>query len=129
MILDLIASVGGLVFPPVFDFVKKKFLKTKADTPEATLSSLAVTKPEVMPDYIKAQTEMIKSQVHFFNRDVIGEVSRWVSDLRAAIRPIFVILSLVIVGISIFCQLQIPENFKLLMDVCIGSWFGSRIAK
>ena len=47
MMLDAIASLGGLIVPPIFDFVKKKFLK-KDDTAEATLSSLAVTKPEIL---------------------------------------------------------------------------------
>ena len=38
MMLDAIASLGGLIVPPIFDFVKEIFKKD--DTAEATLSSL-----------------------------------------------------------------------------------------
>jgi len=125
--LDALASIVGLVFPPVADFIKKKFIKPSADTPQATLSSLATTKPEIMPQYIESQSKLIDSEVRFFNRDVVQQVSTWVSDLRASIRPIFTVISLALVIYSTIKQVPIDESFKCLMDLCISSWFGSRL--
>ena len=129
MILDAIVSVGSLVFPPVFDFIKKKFLKSGEDTPESTLSTLATTKPEVMPQYTSALASYLDAQTKFFNRDVIGEASRWIVDFRAVIRPAFVAVSIVAILVDLFCQIQIDESLKLFMEATIGSWFGDRLVR
>lgn len=126
MIADIISSVGGLVFPPIMDFVKKKFLG-KNDSPEATLSSLAMASPEKMDSYVDAQAKLLGAKTSYFNRDVVGEPSRWVIDLRASIRPCFVIISLIIIGSSVQFDLTVPQSFMSLCEVCVGSWFGSRI--
>ncbi len=125
--IELIASLAGLVVPPAFDFLKKKFLKPKDDSQESTLSSLAVTNPDVMPEYVKANADLLRAQVDYKNWDVVGNISAWVSNLRASIRPIFVIASLLILAYSVAYQITIDPSFKALMDVCISSWFGSRL--
>ena len=98
--LSLIATLGGLIVPPAFDFIKKKFLKPGQDSPEATLSTLSTTK---------------------------GVPSTWVVDLRASIRPLFVIISLIARICGWIFAWHIDQQFILLMDVCISSWFGSRL--
>ena len=125
--LNIIASLAGLVVPPAFDFIKKKFLKPKVDSPEATLSTLATTKPDVLDKFVLANVELLKAKKDFFNRDVIGVPNKWVIDLRAAIRPCFVILSLGARICGWVYHWNIDEAFTSLMDLCISSWFGSRL--
>ena len=127
MILDIISSIAGLIVPPAFDFVKKKFLKSSADTPEATLSTLATTKPEVIGEYISAQSKLLESKTKWFNRDVIGDPSKWVIDLRAAIRPIFTIVSVSLMFLATMHHWEIDPGIKTLMELAISSWFGSRL--
>lgn len=128
MILDAIASIGGLIIPPVFDFVKKKFLKNE-DTPEATLSTLATTKPEIMPEYVNANANLLAAQIKFFNRDVVGQPSQWIVDLRASIRPIFVIMAMSIIVIDLLLiRVDLPPGIRQFIEVTISSWFGSRIS-
>lgn len=125
--IELIASIAGLIVPPAFDFIKKKFLKPKSDSPEATMSTLAVSKPEVLDKFILANVELLKAKKDFFNRDVVGEPSRWVIDLRASIRPLFVVISLALTAYSLVYMVPIDKSFKTLMDLCISSWFSSRL--
>ncbi len=129
MVLDAIVSIGSLIFPPVFDFIKKKFLKTDEDSPEATLNTLATTKPDVMPQYTQALASYLDAQTKFFNRDVIGEPSHWIIDLRACIRPLFVGVSIIAILVDIFYNVQIDESIKLFMEATIGSWFGDRLIR
>lgn len=125
--IESIVVLGGLLVPPIFDFFKKKFLKPSQDSPESTLSTLAVTKPEVMADYIRANSVQLEAKVRFFNRDVIGQVSQWVVDLRAAIRPLFVVLATIARICSWIFSWHPDPQFLYLMDLCISSWFGSRL--
>jgi hypothetical protein len=138
--LDVIVALGGLLIPPVVDFVKKKWLGGGQDTPEATMSTLATTKPEVLPTYVTAATDYLKGQVEFFNRDVIGTPSQWVVNLRAAIRPCGVILSFAVLSFMVLQsfsaetisltdnQVDILTGIRLSCEVIITSWFGARIA-
>ena len=66
MILDVAVSLAGLIVPGVFDFIKKKFIKSESDTPERTMSSLATTKPEVLPEYTKALASLMQAQTLLF---------------------------------------------------------------
>lgn len=125
-IIDAVVSIGGLILPPAMDFIKKKFLKQGTDTPEATLSALATTKPEIMPQYVKAQADLMDAQTRFFNRDVVGQPSSWVVDLRAAIRPIVVVLSIGMLGMTMFTNTQIDPGVRVFCEAVISSWFGSR---
>jgi len=141
MLLDIIASIGGLIIPPAFNFIKKKFIKSENDTPERTIGDLATTKPEVVPAYVQALSTLLDAKVKFFNRDVIGSPSQWVVNLRAAIRPIGVILSFFVLGGMVYLALTgsysrfdaVPEvldemltGIRLSCEVMITSWFGSR---
>jgi len=127
MVLDAISSIGGLVVPPIVDFIKKKFLKNE-DSPQATLNTLATTKPEVIAEYVKANAELLKAQTDFFNRDVIGVPHQWVIDLRAAIRPSFVIIAMIIITIDLlFKHIDLPDGIRQFLEVTISSWFGSRL--
>jgi hypothetical protein len=125
--IELIGAIGGLVVPPVFDFIKKKFLGSDQDSPERTLSTLAVSKPEQIAPFVDAQSKLLEAKSKFFNRDVIGTPSLWVVNLRASIRPIFVVLSLAARVAGWVFDWDLDDSFTILMDVCISSWFGSRL--
>lgn len=123
-----ILSLTSLLVPPVFDFIKKKFLP-RSDTQDSTLNTLAVTKPDILAEYTEALSKLVASQTAYYNRDVVGEISRWVSNLRASIRPIFVLL-----GFGLFCMSacfnwHIDAGIKDVFIVTVNSWFGSRIVK
>jgi len=136
--IDALIAIGSLVLPSVVDFVKKKFLKKEQDTPEATMSALATTKPDVLPGYVTAITGWLKAQVEFFNRDVIGSPSQWVVDLRAVIRPFGTISAGVVLAVMVIAALAGKNPEPEMMDTIVGvrfsceaivsSWFGSRIS-
>ena len=129
MFLDIITSALGLIVPPAFDFIKKKFIKGKDDSPKATISSLAVTKPEVLPEYIKAYSTLVDAFIREYNKDVIAgqQLSTWVCDLRASIRPVFTVISIGLMFAATMMQLNIDPSIKSLMELTISSWFGSRL--
>jgi len=139
-ILDVITVLGGLIVPPAYDFIKKKFVKEENDTPERTIGALATTNPETVPAYVESLCKFFDAQGRYFNRDVIGEVSLWIRNFRASIRPIAVVSSLCILGIMaisvLFYSYTPPtkEASELLMGIrisCEGissSWMGSRLA-
>ena len=129
MTLDLIAALGGLIVPPVFDFAKKLFIKEERDTPERTMSSLATTNPEVLPSFVEALAKTKEAASKFFNRDVIGTPSQWIIDLRAGIRPVGVILSFLTLAAMVFFN-PIGESVlgvRLTCEAICSSWFGDRI--
>lgn len=126
MILDLVASLGGMIIPPAVDFIKKKFLGGGADSEEATLSALATTSPDVLAAYVKASSELMDAKTRFFNRDRQGTVSPWVDNLRASIRPIFVLVSLAMKLAAMIFNLKLG-TFRYLMEAVIGSWFGCKL--
>jgi len=125
--LSLVASLAGLVLPPAFDFIKKKFLRPDQDTPEATMSTLATTNPDVLDKFVLANVELLRAKKEFFNRDVVGKPSLFIIDLRAAIRPAFVVLSLSVRCLGWAFHWNIDESFNAMMDMCITSWFSSRL--
>jgi hypothetical protein len=135
--IDAILALAGLVFPPAIDFIKKKWLSPEADTPEATMSTLATTKPEVMKDYLTGQAGLLEAKAKFFNRDVCGVPDQWVIDLRASIRPFGVCIAFVILGAMAYMAFTgsaYPPGIKETVDgvraacvVIISSWFGDRI--
>ena len=136
--LDAIIAIGSLLLPPAVDFIKKKFLKKEQDTPEATMSTLATTKPDVLPGYITAMTEWLKAQVQFFNRDIAGTPSQWVVDLRAVIRPLGTIGAGIVLGVMVYAAIIGKKPSPEMADTIVGvrytceaivsSWFGDRIS-
>ena len=131
MLLDAIVSLGGLVIPPVFDFIKKKFLKAGKDTPEATMATLAVSKPDALAPYVEAMAGYINAQVSYFNRDVIGTLPVWCSALRATIRPAVVIVGLLHFTLNGLYGAAVPldAGVKYFYEANISSWFGARLSK
>ena len=127
VILGLVGTLGGMVFPSIVDFVKKKWIPASNDTPERTMGTLATTKPETLAPYVQSLSLYLEAQVKFFNRDVVGTSSTWVINLRAAIRPVAVILSFAIVGLDMLKQLQLDPATRAGLLTVIGNWIGSRI--
>lgn len=127
--LDVIAAVGGLIVPPAFDFIKKKFLKPKEDTAEATISTLATTKPEAIPQFIESRVKWMDAGIRWFNRDVVGQPSQWVVDIRAAIRPIVTILCIIALVANGFEFFDLPADGRAGMLSVVTSWFGDRMVK
>jgi hypothetical protein len=129
--IDALIALGGLIIPPVFDFIKKKFIKAGKDTPESTMSTLAVSKPEALPAYTEAMSKLLYAQVAYFNRDVIGELPVWVSALRGAIRPVVVVLGIlhfIVIDLS-GGVIAMDPGVKYFYIAIISSWFGSRLSK
>lgn len=128
-VLEALVGLGGLVLPPTFDFLKKKFLGKDEDTVEATLSSLATSKPEVMADYMNAVANHLDAQTRFFNRDIAGTPSGWVINLRGAIRPGVTLLCVfaLIVEMLPFPGLYLDEGTRATMCMIVSSWFGNRL--
>ena len=127
--LDLIASLGGLAIPPLFDFLKKKFVPAANDTPERTMGTLATTNPEALEGYVKGVAEHLKAKVKFFQRDVTGSPSQWVIDLRAAIRPLAVIISFALLALGGFTGFALEVGTRLFCETTISSWMGSRLVR
>lgn len=136
--LDAIIAIVSLLAPPVVDFLKKKWLKTNQDTPEATMSTLATTKPDVLPGYVSAVTEWLKAQVEYFKRDITGNPSQWVVDLRAVIRPLGTLGAGVVLGGMVLMALygykpdpsmaDTISGVRYSCEIIVSSWFGDRIS-
>lgn len=129
--LDAIISLGSLVIPPVFDFIKKKFIKSGKDTPESTMSTLAVTSPDNLAKYTEAMSGYIKAQVEYYNRDVTGELPVWVSALRASIRPGVVIFGMghILLHGMFGDAFILDAGTRYFYEANIGSWFGTKMTK
>lgn len=124
-LLETITTLGGLVLPPVIDLIRKKVIGRESDTPEATLATLATTKPDTIPLYVEALAKLEESKTKFFQRDVIGNTSRWVTDLRAAIRPIITAFSLAALITGYFGHFTLDEGTRATLCFIVSSWFGT----
>ena len=126
--IDAILALSGLVLPPIFDFVKKKFIKTENDSPERTIGSLAVTKPEILPAYVEALAKTMAEKTKWFNRDVIdGKISPWVANWRAAIRPALVTMAIVHWTIAIVWGISIEPALRATEILLVSEWCGERL--
>jgi hypothetical protein len=127
MVIDAVVSLASLIVPGLFDFAKKKFIKSENDTPERTMGSLATTKPEVLPAYTEALAKLYAAEVDYYNRDVVGTPGRWVTNLRAVIRPITVIAGLTYLGAGLWDLFVLDRGAQLFFESVISSWFGSKV--
>ena len=125
--IELIAMIGGLVIPPAFDFIRKKFIKSENDTPERTAGTLATTKPEVLPGYVDGIAKLKDAETRFFNRDVSGVPSQWVINLRAAIRPVGTALCFIFLFADGYSYINLAEATRASFELVISSRFGSQI--
>lgn len=125
--IDIAVALGSMIFPPVFDLVRRKVLGKDDGSPEATLASLALNKPEVMAEYIKATAELENARAASFARDVIGIPAQWLVTTRAAIRPIGTIMALAALIGSCLAQTPFEEPIRYTLEAIVGSWFGTRI--
>ena len=124
-ILEAITTLGGLVIPPVIDLVRKKVLGKEDDSIEATLATLATSKPEAINDYIYALARLEEAKTAFFQRDVMGNASQWVTDLRAAIRPGITVLALIALVVGYFGHFDLDEGTRATLCFVVSSWFGT----
>jgi hypothetical protein len=126
-LMTLIGTIGGMIIPPVFDFVKKKFVPAQAETVESTMGNLATTKPETLPAYTQSLALYWQAQTTYFNRDVAGTPSQIIIDIRAGIRPFAVILSFAIIVLGSLHWITIDPASRVGCFTIIGNWVGSRI--
>lgn len=127
--IDAILAIAGLIVPPVANFINQKFLKKEADTTEATVNTIATTNPEQVGPYLTAMSGWYDTLTKWFNRDVIGAPSQWVVDLRAAIRPVAVVLSILIIAVDGMATFGLEETTRGALLMNISSWFGDRMTK
>jgi len=129
--LDAVVTLGGLIIPPIFDFIRKKWIKAEQDTPERTMGSLAMNKPDVLPQYTEAMAKYLEARVRWFNRDVIGTPSRAIIDLRAAIRPVVIVVGLIHLSLASLAPdyVALGQDVRLFYEAVIASWFGSRLTR
>ncbi len=136
--IDAIIALVSLLAPPAIDLVKKIFVKPGKDTPEATLSTLATTKPEALEGFVKAQALLLEAQNKVFNRDVTGEIAAWVRTLRAAIRPVGTALGFFALCVMAYAayngqtynetQRPVVDGLRYTSEAIVSSWFGARIS-
>lgn len=125
--VEAVLAIAGALVPPVANFVNKKWLKKDSDTTEATANTLATTSPEILPSYLQSMSGWYDTLIRYFNRDVIGTPRQWVIDLRAAIRPAAVVLSVLIIAIDAPLSLGLTPETRGAMLANISSWFSSRL--
>ena len=124
-LLETVTTLGGMVIPPVIDPFRQKVPGREADTPEATLATLATSKPDVIPQYVDALAKLEQSRTAYFQRDIVGNASRWVTDLRAAIRPVITVLALCALIVGYFGYFTLDEGTRSTFCFIVGSWFGT----
>lgn len=126
--IDAIMAIGGLLIPPAFDFIKKKFISSEQDSPERTIGSLATIKPEVLPEYVKSLATLTDTKTRWFNRDVIdGKVSTWVANWRACIRPALITASIIHWTIAILWAIPIEQGLRAAEILLVSEWCGERL--
>lgn len=130
LLIDAGVALASMAMGPAFDFLKKKFVPASNDTPERTMGTLATTKPEVLPAFAQAQATFYEARIGWFRRDVLGVTSQWVTDLRAAIRPLTVVGCLLIMAVDgVFSGVTIDPATRLFCISNVSNWMGARLVK
>jgi hypothetical protein len=139
--IDAIVSLVSLFGKPVIDTVKGWI--HRKDSPEATIASLAQTKPEALAEYTRASAELVNARVKQFNQDLPEEQApegtpKWVIALRelleiyrGAIRPGVITIAIAHITYVLYTAgptglTLIPEWVRYQYEVAINSWFGDR---
>lgn len=126
-LLGVLVPLASMIFPAAVDFFKKKFIPAANDSPERTMGTLATTKPETLGPYVQSLAAYLEAQVKFFNRDVIGNASKWVVDSRAIIRPLCVVGSLIALALEYTGILKLDPATRTGMLSIVTNWVGSRV--
>lgn len=132
--IEAILALLGVALPPAMQLLKGWLMPAGKDTPEATISTLATTKPEVITGYTEAVAKLKEAETKFFNRDVIGVPSKWIIDLRAGIRPAVTAIGCLALIAEGMTGLWYPEHALFLDEGTRGLfilttsfWFGGRL--
>ena len=123
--IELLAGGLGSVVPAAVNVIKSIFGK-KSGNPQAVLGDLVLQKPEVVPQYLEGLAKLREAEVRVFNRDVVGQLSQWVVDLRAGIRPIVVGVSILCLAADSLAFVTFGPEVRSTFAFNIGNWLGSR---
>ena len=123
--IDAIVSLLSLFGPKIIDLVKG--VVNRKNTPEQTLATLATTNPEALAQYTTAQSQLVAAINSSVNSDVAGQLSQWVSNVRAMIRPVITVAAFGHIIIAHISGQQIPDSVMYIYETAIGSWFGGRL--
>jgi len=128
VLAHLITNLAGLIIPPAFHILKQKICPS-ANSPDAVLGTLATTKPDVLASYTEALAKYFEAQVAYYNRDVVGEVSLWVRNLRASIRPFYIVFG--VIYFLLVTLMHVKGNAAVIYSVeaTTSSWFGCQCIK
>lgn len=131
--LEAITAIVGTVLPMTTKLIRSIFGKKTNQSPQDALDDVALSKPEILPAYVEALSKQVEAQTAWFNRDVSGDLSQWVRDLRSAIRPSVVACSFILLGIEglfmIFTGRQmLNEATRAACTGFIGTWMGDRVS-
>jgi hypothetical protein len=128
-LLEAGTALIGVLAPAAVDIFKTKVLGMEPQGAKDVLGSLAKSNPDKMADFVKAQADLMDAETRTFNRDVIGIPSGWVVDIRAAIRPVVTVASIIMLAAE-----MLPFGFVLdpgtraTLCLIVSYWFGSRVA-
>ena len=125
--IESIVALAGIFGPSVMDFIKKKFLKQDKSDPEAVLGNLSLQSPETMPPYVTALSTYLDAQTRFFNRDISGQPSTWIVDLRASIRPLSIVAGFALLVVDFFYPGQLDQGVRCSIIANNSSWFGQKL--
>jgi len=123
--IEAITTLGGLIIPPAFKLIKGLF--GKKDAPQDALDDIALTRPEILPEYIKGLASLSESKAKWFNRDVVGDLPVWVSALRASIRPGTVILSGLVLAMNGFGWMDVEAGTRAAFAGWVSTWMSDRL--
>lgn len=124
--ISAISALGGLIVPPIYSLIKG-WVGKKSDSPTDTLNTLATTNPSQMSSYMSSLATWLSAKVKFFNRDVVGTPSQWVVDLRASIRPVYIVSYIIMMFFSVYFGYKIDPAFSALGNSCVSFWFSNRM--
>jgi len=121
MELSLLASVIGLIIPPLSNILSAKSASSPVPALKDTSSSGG--------DVITTQTEATSTELEV-NKNYCVPV--WIENFRALIRPLITIIALLALVVVPLCTSNpaiFSDTTMSLLTLIVGSWFGSRIIK